>query len=153
MPPSHLIGGVDASGRLAWCRTMADEKKRPDQGAVGCVAIVLVAAAVLYVKCAGDKPADPVGRTPEKVAEDERKADEMSIAARMAAAAPPPQERPSGDVTAAEFGEQWPFTVTEGTLHCLAGAGRSVASSPLRTSATPSTATLGTWWTGKQFAT
>lgn len=102
---------------------MADEKKKPDQGAVGCVAIVLVAVAVLYVKCAGDKPADPAGRTPEKVVEDERKADAARIAARLAAA-PPPLERPSGLVTAAEFGDRWPFSVSEGTLHCLTGGGR-----------------------------
>jgi hypothetical protein len=109
-----------------WSPTMADEKKKPDQGVVGCIAILLVAMGVLYSRCAADKAADPDGRTPEKVAEDARAADEAGKAARTATVAPPTQEAPRGLVTAAEFGDRWPFTVAEGTLHCLAGGGRPV---------------------------
>jgi hypothetical protein len=103
---------------------MANEKKKaPDQGAVLFIAIAFVAAGVLYNRCSADKPtANGDRRTPEKIAEDERKADQANIAARLAAAPPPTATDPARTnktVTAADFGTAWPFTVSEGELYCL----------------------------------
>jgi hypothetical protein len=109
---------------------MADEKK-PHEGAVLFLAIAFVAAGVLYNRCSAAKPPENGDqRTPEKVAEDERKADEASITKRLPAAPPPVPAlalgRTKNTVTAADFGEAWPFTVTEGELHCMGPADRQM---------------------------
>ena len=52
---------------------MAEEKKKPNQAAVGCLAIALIGAFVLYNRCTRDKPQPAAAaetRTPEQIAAD-----------------------------------------------------------------------------------
>jgi len=76
---------------------MADDKKKEAQkGLVGCFALLVVLVSVVYDRCSSSKPAPNADqRTPEKIAEDDRKADEASIKARLDA------KRASGELAPA----------------------------------------------------